>query len=204
MTLYLTRLVLNPESPRVQTELLQPYQLHRTIWRAFGEDLSGRLLYRLESDGALPVLLVQSPQLGHWEHLSQTGYLHEQHELLPQNPAAKLFDPRFVRGQILRFRLRANPTFRSGRRRLGHLDPERQMVWLARRGAQSGFSLIEAAGRGEGFLALQKGGQRLRMYGVLFEGLLRVEEPEGVAEAVRDGIGSGKAFGFGLLSLKSP
>ncbi|MEN6642387.1 MAG: type I-E CRISPR-associated protein Cas6/Cse3/CasE [Armatimonadia bacterium] len=204
MSLYLTRLVLNPESPRVQAELMRPYQLHRTLWRAFGENASGRLLYRLETDAAVPVLLVQSPWSGDWAHLSRVGYLHEPHELLLENPAEKLFTPRFEPGQVLRFRLRANPTYKVGSRRLGHLNPQWQTAWLARKGAQSGFSVVEAVGRGEGFQALQKGPQRLRMYSVLFEGLLQVQEAEGMAEAIRNGIGSGKGFGFGLLSVKSP
>ncbi|MEN6546861.1 MAG: type I-E CRISPR-associated protein Cas6/Cse3/CasE [Armatimonadia bacterium] len=204
MSLYLTRLVLNPESPRVQAELMRPYQLHRTLWRAFGENASGRLLYRLETDAAVPVLLVQSPRSGDWGHLSQVGYLHEPHELLLENPAEKLFTLRFEPGQVLRFRLRANPTYKAGGRRLGHLNPQWQPAWLARKGAQSGFSVVEGVGRGEGFQALQKGPQRLRMYSVLFEGLLQVQEAEGMAEAIRNGVGSGKGFGFGLLSVKSP
>jgi CRISPR system Cascade subunit CasE len=36
---------------------------------------------------------------------------------------------------------------------------------------------------------------------VLFEGVLRVNDPAKLIEAVRNGIGSAKGYGFGLLSL---
>jgi CRISPR system Cascade subunit CasE len=36
---------------------------------------------------------------------------------------------------------------------------------------------------------------------VLYEGVLRVENAEALAEAVKAGIGHAKAYGFGLLSL---
>lgn len=203
MTLHLSRLVLNPASLRVQSELLRPYQLHRTLCRAFQEKPMGRLLYRLETDSALPVLLVQSPAAGDWSHLWRSEYLHEPHELLPENPAQKLFAPCFEPAQVLHFRLRANPTYRAGKRRFGHLSAQWQTAWLARKAAQHGFSVVEAIGREEGFQKLQKGPQRLRFYGVLFDGVLRVEQPERVTEAIRQGIGSAKAFGFGLLSVKN-
>lgn len=36
---------------------------------------------------------------------------------------------------------------------------------------------------------------------VLFEGLLRVTNPDAFRSALEMGIGSGKAYGFGLLSI---
>jgi CRISPR system Cascade subunit CasE len=36
---------------------------------------------------------------------------------------------------------------------------------------------------------------------VTFDGLLRVTDPEALLAALAGGIGSGKGFGFGLLSL---
>ena len=38
-------------------------------------------------------------------------------------------------------------------------------------------------------------------FGVRFNGLLQVTDPEKLMQAVRNGIGPAKAFGFGLLSL---
>lgn len=49
-----------------------------------------------------------------------------------------------------------------------------------------------------------KNGSLLRFGSVLFEGRLRVTEPDCFREALARGIGTGKAFGFGLLSIASP
>jgi CRISPR system Cascade subunit CasE len=42
---------------------------------------------------------------------------------------------------------------------------------------------------------------RIGHFGVRFDGMLQVDEPDQAMEAVRQGIGPAKAFGFGLLSL---
>ena len=41
----------------------------------------------------------------------------------------------------------------------------------------------------------------LAFFSVLFEGILEVAEPSRLQETLAEGIGSGKGFGFGLLSL---
>ena len=41
----------------------------------------------------------------------------------------------------------------------------------------------------------------ISFFGVLFEGMLRVDEPEKFLKSVESGIGSAKGFGFGLLSV---
>jgi CRISPR system Cascade subunit CasE len=42
---------------------------------------------------------------------------------------------------------------------------------------------------------------RLKLWCIQFDGLLKVDDPVLLAKAVQAGIGSGKGFGFGLLSL---
>jgi len=46
-----------------------------------------------------------------------------------------------------------------------------------------------------------KDGARQFHLAVQFDGRLRVTDPGALKEAVRSGIGSAKAYGFGLLSL---
>jgi CRISPR system Cascade subunit CasE len=112
--MYLSRLILNPRNRRVQKEVAQPYQMHRSLMGAFSDNLKpgdDRVLFRLETarTGAL-TLLVQSLTLPDWSWLAEPnarGYL------LPvdkPNPAVKSFDINLAIGQVLAFRLRANPT----------------------------------------------------------------------------------------------
>ena len=213
--MYLTRLILNPRSRRVQSELADPYQMHRSLMRAFPEgvkQMDERVLFRLESDprsGNL-ILLVQSQLEPDWSWLTEPG---ARGYLLPTsepNPWVKRFDLCLEPGQRLAFRLRANPTVKREGKRLGLVREEEQMAWLARKAEQGGFRLLStraaAQGDAEGWIKVDPAGgaperRRYQMLTVQFDGVLEVSDPRRLQEAVANGIGSGKGFGFGLLSL---
>lgn len=211
--MYLSRLILNPRNRRVQKEIANPYEMHRSVMRAFPDDLeadSERVLFRLESQrrtGSL-ALLVQSWMLPDWSWLAELG---ARGYLLPvnePNPAVKSFELAFALGQTLAFRLRANPTVKREGKRHGLFRVDEQREWLTRKAEQGGFRVLSAqianTSDVEGWI--RHGGQsrRLKLFAVCFDGLLRVAEPDQLRETVRQGIGSGKGLGFGLLSLARP
>ncbi len=216
--MYLSRLILNPRNRRVQKEVADPYQMHRSLMNAFPDDLASgaeRVLFRLESApqrGGLS-LLVQSWNLPDWGWLeapNARGYL------LPvdvPNPAVKPFDVDLSAGQVLAFRLRANPTARrtladGTRKRIGLCREEEQMAWLERKGEQHGFRALSVCTANKTMVnAWSRRGERahkLTFLAVQFDGLLQVTKPDQLRESVRQGIGSGKGLGFGLLSLAKP
>ena len=212
--LFLSRLLLDPRSPRVQRELSDPYQMHRSIMRAFPDDLESdeeRVLFRVGCARGTSqyTLLVQSWSRPDWSRLVEDegarGYLLDTEE---PNPSVKEFAPRLRPGQVLAFRLRANPTIKRKGKRLGLYQPEEQMGWLARKAKQGGFRLLSARESGEevlrGVAGRDSQSQHLRLLSVQFDGLLHVEDPQRLRRAVEEGIGSGKGFGFGLLSLARP
>jgi CRISPR system Cascade subunit CasE len=216
--MYLSRLLLNPRNRRVQKEIADRYQLHRSVMRAFPADLDPdeeRVLFRLEENrrGNELTLLVQSWTLPDWTWLAESearGYLLPVNE---PNPAVKAFDLDLRAGQNLAFRLRANPTARrrlpdGSKKRIGLQREEEQIEWIERKAARNGFSILSVRTSDQkkvgGQLYRQDTKQRLTLFSVQFDGLLQVKDPDGVREAVRTGIGSGKAFGFGLLSLAPP
>jgi len=210
--MYLSRLILNPRNRRVQREVADPYQMHRSLMRAFPDGLEPgeeRVLFRLEErpwpDGL--VLLVQSHHRPDWSWLAEPG---ARGYLLPvdvPNPAVKSFDPRLAPGQVLAFRLRANPTVKRKGKRLGLYREEEQQQWLLRKAEQAGFRVLSVRIGGQRVVTgvIHRGNtHRLRLLSVQFDGLLEVIDPDRLREAVRWGIGSGKAFGCGLLSLARP
>ena len=80
--MYLSRLVLDPRSRRAQRERADPYQMHRSIMRAFPEVLpeDERVLFRCETDSRTGMLtvLVQSLHEPDWIWLANDegrGYL---------------------------------------------------------------------------------------------------------------------------------
>jgi len=212
--MYLSRLILNPRNRRVQKEIADLYQMHRSLMRAFPNDLDAeaeRVLFRLESHprtGAL-ILLVQSLTLPDWSWLAEPG---ARGYLLPvdePNPAVKSFDLNLAPGQVLAFRLRANPTVKRKGKRLGLYREEEQMKWLERKAEQGGFRLLSARGSRQTVVGGRIHGDdathKLRLLSVQFDGLLQVVDPDQLREAVQRGIGSSKGLGFGLLSLaRSP
>jgi CRISPR system Cascade subunit CasE len=218
--MYLSRLILNPHGRRVQREVADPYQMHKSLMRAFPKHLKegDERVFRLEPgrNGAL-ILLVQSWTLPDWSWLAEPearGYLLPVGE---PNPAVKAFALDLAPGQVLAFRLRANPTVKhwypnkEGEmrpKRVGIYDDQEQMDWLRRKGELGGFRLVSArTGDREdvrGDIRRDKETHKLKLAAVQFDGLLQVIDPERLRETVRQGIGSGKGLGFGLLSLARP
>ena len=206
--MFLSRLILNPMSRRVQTELADLYELHRTLMRAFPDDLdpaTERILFRVDTDrrSGVPTVLVQSLTHPDWSAVAAIpGYLLTTPPEV-ENPACKPYDPRAARGQLLRFRLRANPTFRRAGKRLAWLREEDQIAWLARKADGSGFRIISVTVIPEGFqdAVRDRTGDKMRHFAVRFDGLLQVTDPTRFLETLRRGIGPAKAFGFGLLSV---
>jgi len=222
--MFLSQLILNPRSREVQRDLGDPYGLHRTLARAFGDKTeleAARLLFRLEEDRAgAPRVLVQSLRQPDWVVLERVE------RYLAALPQTKEFDPAFAVGQTLAFRLRANPTVKRSRknegqrqgRREGIYRDEDRLAWLARKSEQSGFRVLNVMPKGLG-QAVEKqhddgtpfkipqvqcrlSEQRKAAFSaVQFDGTLVVTDPEKLRTAVESGIGSAKGFGFGLLSL---
>jgi CRISPR system Cascade subunit CasE len=89
---------------------------------------------------------------------------------------------------------------------------EKQIKWLARKGEGAGFQIANVAIKaavqnavavGQGKLQARRGdGSRPMTFGtVIFDGVLRVTDADKFRETLIKGIGSGKAYGFGLLSV---
>jgi CRISPR system Cascade subunit CasE len=145
---------------------------------------------------------------------------HNARYLLAAEPEVKLFDPRYTKGQRLRFRLVANPTRRLSRHSrerdgqpvdekwIGKRVPvpaEQLLDWLVRRAQSEGFCVIkDSTSIQPGYIYVNKtrdgsAGQRLRS--VRYGGVLEVTDAVRFRETLIQGIGPGKAFGFGLLSV---
>lgn len=221
--MYLSRLILNPRSRQVRSELANPYEMHRTVMHAFAErtEKDERVLFRLEihpRNGMLS-LLVQSPMEPDWAFLavSEKNYLLLQVECPPgveTNPAVKTFNLGLQPEQNLMFRLKANPTVKktvqeAGKQdrktRRGLLREEDQLKWLERKLEASGARLVSARTsnetkvKGERRQADER--QELSFLSIQFDGVLQVKDPAALNVALQTGIGSGKGLGFGLLSL---
>jgi len=208
--MFLSKLTLRP-GPRcrqVLTDLASPYEMHRTLMRAFpGRDNGGpgRVLFRLEPDrpNRPPVVLVQSDKQPDWAALDALG------GYLAQPAETKTFEPAFRAGQRLRFRLRANPTVKRDGKRHGLFKEADQLGWLQRKGQAGGFRPVAVTLARKAELRSQATGTEnhqapQKHLAVDFEGILEVTDPDRLVETIAAGIGPAKGYGFGLLSLGPP
>ena len=225
--MYLSRLLLNPNSQQVRREIAAPYNLHRTILHAFASDRqSVNVLHRLEinSRSGQMMLLIQSDNVPDWHWLVEKEYLIPAEPFSGfANPAVKELDLSLANGRILKFRLTANPTIKKVRRdedgnrlnsnRVPLVHEKKQIEWLEKRADVSGFHLLRREDENGDLVpfvsisderkqASRK--KRITVYSVQFNGRLRITDTTAFTSALRQGIGPAKAFGCGLLSLAPP
>jgi len=208
--MYLSKLTFSNHLIGARRLIASPYQLHKAVMRAFLDADNGgpgRVLFRVDhSDNSDPAyLLVQSEKKPDWQKAEQLlGCM-----ALP--PESKHLDLKFNKGQVLYFRLQANPTIKrkmgdnKASKRLGLLREEDQLTWLKRKAEEGGFSILSCVTTTKEMLGETKidneTKHKLSLLSIRFEGVLKVEDSGAFLETVRSGIGSAKGLGFGLLSL---
>jgi CRISPR system Cascade subunit CasE len=225
----LSRLTLNPRSREGVRDLADCQELHRTILSAFPAVASAPresfgILFRIEyRTGAPPAILVQSRETPNWSLLPRS-YLAAPAE---SKDLSSLWDV-IENNALLRFRLRANPTrkintktdaegIKHNGKRVELRTEQEQLEWLRRKGSNGGFEIVSVqtasqvpdariskegkiyGSRSDRYDAKKK--SQLTFASVLFEGKLRVSNLEKFRNSLEQGVGSAKAYGFGLLSV---
>ena len=224
--MFLSKVILNPRDKITYNLVPDIYNQHRFIMSSFpdhfeqdpsaaGSQASQGVLYRLESISKMnsPYFLVQSEKKPDW---NKTQALHKT-EICCM--ISNEWAPSFMVGSSYRFRIRANPTICCVRRgengvrqksvRKGLFSEEEQETWLEHVGNTSGFKLrsaitIRSLGKCTGYQTAKQQDQKKRTitcYMVDFDGTLKITDPLQFTDAYRRGIGRGKAWGCGLISL---
>ena len=220
--MFLHRIHLDPRCREARRDLSDPYQLHSTLCRAFCEPdkkcPEGEFLWRLEPEtdsAGCPRILVQSRTIPNWTDVGVEGWLASADSAVNLNDRLKLDSLKV--GQRFRFRLRANPCVSRNGKRLGLLRLEEQEKWVERKGVQHGFSLPRLASfdfsevsqervdvrisQEQMLRGNQHSGNGIRIFSVLYDGILTVTEPNHFRDVLQTGIGHGKVMGLGLMSV---
>lgn len=190
--MFLTRIRLDVSICR-REKLSDPYALHRMIYSFFPKEKNpGRFLY---AD--------QGPVTGGRSVLILSAVLPELPDMV-SSTSTELSD-RFFNFVDFQFKTRINPVRRdsgSGKRVpvTGQLP---LLQWFAAHAARWGFEadLNSLAVRTLPSISFPKNGSECRLHCVEFRGNLKVTDPALFRHNVENGIGHGKAFGFGLLQL---
>ena len=204
--MYLSRVSLDLRKRETMMALVNPQRFHGAVERAFPGERRRRL-WRLDQLGDRLYLMILSedkPELLSVVEQFGTG----------EPGKTKDYDSlleRVVPGSVWRFRLAANPTISkaladkpSERGKVqAHSTPEFQEKWLRDRAEKHGFSLKYVQVTASKWLRFQKGrqGRPVTLLSVVYEGVLEVTDPLLFRRALTEGIGRGKAYGQGLLTV---
>lgn len=203
--MYLSKLILDPRNVQARRDLADPYEMHRTLARAYALDADTpplRFLWRLErSAGDQPssVVLVQSEHSANWSKLEALpGYVDAIHADKSVD-LEQLIQP----SKCYRFRLLANPTITRDGKRLGLMREEEQLDWLTRQGVRNGFVVLGCVRAASELLRVRQGktGNRITVQTALFEGVLEALDSQSLRSSLLNGLGHAKSLGLGLLSL---
>ncbi len=227
--MFLSNLVIDAHNRKVRRELHAPYELHRTLMNAYPYARAANrcdLLFRVESHRAgPPTLLVQTrDDPAGWSNLP-AGYLLHEPDCKPLELAVAVGQRlRFrLRANPTKRVAAANERLgavMAGKRVALHTEAD-QLRWLLHKAELSGFRIpgewlpaTSAAGDAtdlspdfrvevvtEGRDRNGKPGHGGEFLAVRFEGVLVVTEADRFQSTISTGIGSAKAFGFGLLSV---
>ena len=209
--MYLTRMELDVGKRDTRKGLLSPSIFHGAIESSFPGGRERRLWRVDEFQGRYYLLLLraQVPDLSHMaEQIGSEG-----HE---RSWKTKAYDPlldRIKQGSTWQFRLTANPTksvcpSQPGKRGEvhAHITPAHQLQWLLDRCERHGFTVDpeEVNVTKSQWQRFYKGGQQKKpvtLLSVTFEGILTVTDAECFRKTMVGGLGRGKAFGLGLLTI---
>lgn len=224
--MYLTQMPLNPQRRATRELVLSPQRMHAAVLTGFlpGMPERGRVLWRLDSDSKHELnLYVVSPEMPSFDALAeQAGW--------SSTPVWRTADygrflGRLTAGRRWVFRLVANPirnirerSQNSSKDRLPRgsrvplIKEEDQRDWLLGRAASCGFSVVSGAS-GLPNLSVTKSerhrfrrhsdgvARRVTLQTTQFDGVLEVVDVGALRRALTEGLGAGKGYGCGLLTL---
>jgi CRISPR system Cascade subunit CasE len=227
--MFLSKLTLNIRDRLVRRDLARPYEMHRTLMNSYSYPrVENRcdLLFRVEpSRCGPPVVIVQTREdPGEWAGLADGYMLKPAESKLLELPVTAGQRLRF-RLRANPTKRVAPKNERLGAvmvgKRVGLVTEREQIHWLLRKGEAGGFAIpgawvdakhpetgepiqlpnfrVDAVPEGRN--RNDKPNHAGAFVAVRFDGVLVVTDPGSFKTTVAAGIGSGKAFGFGLLSL---
>ncbi len=200
--MYLSRVLLDINSPSVRQSLRNCQDMHKTIMRAFDcSRTEASVLYRVFRTEQSIYLYAQSMALPQWDRIEKNGFHCEKIQDI------SALEEALQENTILCFSLLACPAKKvksegkNSKRVLLRGEKER-LEWLKRQGEKYGFSLLEAheVAKEEKLSGTKPSGEFF-VVGVPFEGVLQISDPALFQEGFKNGIGAEKAYGLGMLML---
>lgn len=203
--MFLSRIQLNLNNRNTMKALSSPSIFHGAVERAFTGERK-RNLWRIDSlGGKMYLLLLSSSEPDLKSFCEQFG----ENDVCAEIKSYDKLLGRIKNGSRWRFRIVANPTksvLRKNERGkvYPHITSDCQKKWLTEKSSKNGFLLSE-----DSFNVVQskwlrfykKESRPVSLLSVTYEGILEVTDEELFRNALINGIGRGKAYGMGLLTV---
>jgi len=205
----LTRIRLNRHNPTARRDLADAFTLHKTLMRLVPDSLGpsprqqAGLLFRLDHDYDDPTLLIQTaapPDLTRLPAGYGTAQTRDLTRLLNN----------LTPGHLIRYRITANATVSRlapedrypGSKKRGTITPlygEQALAWWHRRAADDAGLHLQTAEATPARPA-RRSGKPIHVL-TRFDGTATITHPHLLLTALTEGIGRGKPYGAGLLTL---
>lgn len=222
---WFSSILINPQKREGRKLLGNRQLMHRAVLQAFPpgslDNAGQRVLWRLDHDGLRYTLYLVSPIEPDLTHIAeQAGWVSQIWNSISYDG----FLDRIMTGQEWGFRLQANPVKRQSTppgtrgKALPHVTPKQQVAWLTDRVDKLGFAIKESNEALGGLLVdvthredlrfnrkdPNRGGSnaQITLRKAQFDGVLEVTDAALLKRTLVDGIGRGKAYGCGLMTLR--
>ena len=222
--MFLTKIDLAPERRLARKYLGSPQVMHAVVMGTTGGHEGngpGRVLWRVDRDVTTALYILSPLEPDCSQLVTEAGAAGAQARTLDYSPFLASLDT----GQLWAFRLAANPSYSASKgpgvrgQRYGHVTVEQQRQWLIERTPRLGFELMpvdhaDGGGTDEAVLVAHRerpvfnrrrpgggGYDRVTINRTVYEGVMRVTDPESLCRSLVTGIGKSKAYGCGLMTL---
>jgi len=211
---YLTELHLNPRRRGAVRLLASPQRMHAAVLAGFPNPpgaATGRVLWRVDEHPHRTTLYVVSPSVPDLTHVvEEAGWpTTETWRSADYEP----FLGRLRLGQQWAFRFCGNPVHKvkvsaseADTTVRAHVSERHQLAWFTERAARWGFGVEEDDGAAPRIIGrttrrFRRGPETVTLAQATFGGRLTVTDREAFVDALRTGMGRGKAYGCGLMTL---
>lgn len=205
--LYLSRVEIDSTNRRKLKNLTHLGAYHDWVEKCFPEEIKNherqRHLWRIDDFKGKSYLLLLSSDRPDEEELLRYGV---DGTVMVRNYDE--FMDKLNVGQIMMFKLTANPTHYKDGKVYPHVTVEQQSKWLLDRAKGLGFDILESDGipsfsviNREWQVLKRKGGRSVKLSKVTYQGYLKIVDLDLFRSALLKGVGREKAFGMGLMTV---
>jgi len=104
-------------------------------------------------------------------------------------------------GMVYKYYLRANPSVKIFFKNADLETEESWKKWLEIEGNSNGFEIVDLKVTDDGYVTCNE--KKVKFQSVLFEGALKITDEVKFRKALDRGLGRGREYGLGLLSIES-